>query len=44
MKGLSNKSYFYQQATPSNSPLHRGKADYQAVSPPVRGGVRGGCH
>ena len=35
--------YFYQQATPSNSSLHRGR-DYQAVSPPVQGGVRGGSH
>ena len=28
--------------TPSGSPFHRGRADYQAVSPPVEGGVRGG--
>ena len=31
-------------ATPSNSPLHRGRTDYQTVSPPVQGGVMGGCH
>ena len=30
--------------TPSNSPLRRGRVDYQAVSPPVQGGVRGGSH
>ena len=25
-------------------PEDRGKVDYQAVSPPVQGGVRGGSH
>ena len=39
--GLSSKFYSYQQATPSNSPLHRGRVDYQAVPPPVQGG--GNC-
>ena len=43
-KGLSNKFYSYQQATPSNSPLRRGRVDYQAVSPPVQGGIRGGSY
>lgn len=27
---------------PPAPPFHRGRADYQAVSPPVEGGVRGG--
>ena len=31
--GLSSKFYSYQQATPSNSPLHRGRVDCQAVHP-----------
>ena len=39
---LSNKSYLYLRTTPSSSPFHRGRVDYQAVSPPVEGGVRGG--
>ena len=41
-KGPSNKSYPVFKTTPSSSPLHRGRADYQAVSPPVQGGVSGG--
>ena len=36
---LVNKEFI-----PSNSPLHRGRVDYQAVSPPVQGGVRGGSY
>ena len=31
-----------EKTTPSGSPLHRGRVDYQAVSPLVQGEVRKG--
>ena len=35
IKRVGRKSLPYKITTPSDSPLHRGRVDYQAVSPPV---------
>ena len=38
----SNKSYPVLKLPPPAPPIRRGRVDYQAVSPPVQGGVSGG--